>query len=132
MGVHPSVGAVLLSLLLTGLAVPGRHDRLIQDAALPHPAHRRPARPQRTPPPAPHRCQLALGQRHRHRLDSHQRPRPGILTRTNPSRRPRKGLPGPVEPPAEPFLLPSRLIPHRHRPRAELQPAHELQVDMLR
>jgi hypothetical protein len=25
--------------------------------------------------------------------------------------------------------LPSRLIPHRHRPRAELQPAHELQVD---
>ena len=29
-------------------------------------------------------------------------------------------------------LLPSRLIPHRHRPRAELQPAHELQVDMLR
>jgi hypothetical protein len=28
--------------------------------------------------------------------------------------------------------LPSRLIPHRHRPRAELQPAHELQVDMLR
>ena len=28
--------------------------------------------------------------------------------------------------------LPSRLIPHRHRPGAELQPAHELQVDMLR
>jgi hypothetical protein len=28
--------------------------------------------------------------------------------------------------------LPSRLIPHRHRPRAELQPAHELQVDRLR
>ena len=28
--------------------------------------------------------------------------------------------------------LPSRLIPHRHRPRGELQPAHELQVDMLR
>jgi hypothetical protein len=28
--------------------------------------------------------------------------------------------------------LPFRLIPHRHRPRAELQPAHELQVDMLR
>jgi hypothetical protein len=28
--------------------------------------------------------------------------------------------------------LRSRLIPHRHRPRAELQPAHELQVDMLR
>src|SRR6266700_4802109 len=28
--------------------------------------------------------------------------------------------------------LPSRLIPHRHRPRAELQPAHELQVDTLR
>src|SRR5262245_18110697 len=28
--------------------------------------------------------------------------------------------------------LPSWLIPHRHRPRAELQPAHELQVDMLR
>ena len=28
--------------------------------------------------------------------------------------------------------LPSRLIPHRHRPRAELQPAHEPQVDMLR
>ncbi len=28
--------------------------------------------------------------------------------------------------------LPSRLIPHRHRPRAELQPAYELQVDMLR
>ena len=28
--------------------------------------------------------------------------------------------------------LPSRLIPHRHRPRAELQPAHELQVDILR
>jgi hypothetical protein len=28
--------------------------------------------------------------------------------------------------------LPSRLIPHCHRPRAELQPAHELQVDMLR
>jgi hypothetical protein len=27
--------------------------------------------------------------------------------------------------------LPSRLIPHRHRPRAELQPAHELQVDGL-
>src|SRR5262249_24955663 len=26
----------------------------------------------------------------------------------------------------------SRLIPHRHRPRAELQPTHELQVDMLR
>jgi len=29
-------------------------------------------------------------------------------------------------------LLPSRLIPHRHRSRAELQPAHELQVDTLR
>src|SRR5262245_12089887 len=28
--------------------------------------------------------------------------------------------------------LPSRLIPHRHRPRAELHPAHELQVEMLR
>src|SRR4030095_15071051 len=28
--------------------------------------------------------------------------------------------------------LSSRLIPHRHRPRAELQPAHELQVDTLR
>jgi hypothetical protein len=28
--------------------------------------------------------------------------------------------------------LPSRLIPHRHCPRAELQPAHVLQVDMLR
>ena len=27
---------------------------------------------------------------------------------------------------------PSELIPHRHRPRAELQPAHEVQVDMLR
>jgi hypothetical protein len=30
------------------------------------------------------------------------------------------------------FLLPSRLVPHRHCPRAELQPADELQVDMLR
>ena len=28
--------------------------------------------------------------------------------------------------------LPSRLIPQRHRPRAELQPAHKLQVDKLR
>src|SRR5688572_3021254 len=28
--------------------------------------------------------------------------------------------------------LPSRLIPHRDCPRAELQPAHEPQVDMLR
>jgi hypothetical protein len=28
--------------------------------------------------------------------------------------------------------LPFGLIPHRHRPRAELQPAHELQVDRLR
>jgi hypothetical protein len=28
--------------------------------------------------------------------------------------------------------LPSGLVPHRHRPRAELQPAHELQVDTLR
>jgi hypothetical protein len=28
--------------------------------------------------------------------------------------------------------LPSRLVPDRHRPRAELQPAHELQVDTLR
>ena len=28
--------------------------------------------------------------------------------------------------------LSSRLIPHRHRPRAELQPAHEPQVDTLR
>ena len=28
--------------------------------------------------------------------------------------------------------LPSRLIAHRHRPRAEFQPAHEPQVDMLR
>ncbi len=27
--------------------------------------------------------------------------------------------------------LPSRLIPHRHRPRGELQPAHEPQVDTL-
>jgi hypothetical protein len=26
----------------------------------------------------------------------------------------------------------SRLIPHRHRPRAELQPAHEIQIDVLR
>ena len=25
--------------------------------------------------------------------------------------------------------LPSRPVPHRHRPRAERQPAHELQVD---
>jgi hypothetical protein len=28
--------------------------------------------------------------------------------------------------------LPSRLVPHRHRPRGELQAAHEPQVDMLR
>src|SRR5262249_25638934 len=28
--------------------------------------------------------------------------------------------------------LSSRLIPHRHRPGAELKPAYELQVDMLR
>jgi AraC-like DNA-binding protein len=28
--------------------------------------------------------------------------------------------------------LPSRLIPHRHHSRAELQPAYELQVDTLR
>src|SRR5262249_46292528 len=28
--------------------------------------------------------------------------------------------------------LSSRLIPHRHCPRTELQPAHELQVDWLR
>jgi hypothetical protein len=28
--------------------------------------------------------------------------------------------------------LPSRLVSHRHRPGAELQPAHELQVDRLR
>jgi spore coat protein A len=28
--------------------------------------------------------------------------------------------------------LTSRLIPHRHRPRAEFQPAHEPQVDVLR
>jgi len=28
--------------------------------------------------------------------------------------------------------LTSRFIPHRHRPGAELQPAHELQIDMLR
>ena len=32
----------------------------------------------------------------------------------------------------EVFLLPSRLIPHHHRSRAELQPAHEPQVDPLR
>ena len=30
MVVHPSVGAVLLSLLLAGLAGPVRHDRLIR------------------------------------------------------------------------------------------------------
>src|ERR671918_1569868 len=29
----------------------------------------------------------------------------------------------------KPEWLPSRLISHRHRPRPELQPAHELQVD---
>jgi hypothetical protein len=29
-------------------------------------------------------------------------------------------------------LLPSRLILHRHRPGAELQPAHQFQVDTLR
>src|SRR5688500_13910747 len=28
--------------------------------------------------------------------------------------------------------LPSRLVPHRHRARAELQPTHKLQVDILR
>src|SRR5919204_3394201 len=28
--------------------------------------------------------------------------------------------------------LSARLIPHRHRPRAELQPAHEFQIDMIR
>ena len=28
--------------------------------------------------------------------------------------------------------LPSRLIPHRHRPRAELQPTYQLQVQTLR
>ena len=28
--------------------------------------------------------------------------------------------------------LPSRLITHRGRPRAELQPVHELQIDMMR
>jgi len=31
-----------------------------------------------------------------------------------------------------PRWLPSRLIPHRHCPRAELQPAYELQVETLR
>ena len=30
------------------------------------------------------------------------------------------------------WWLPSRLVPHCHCPRAELQPAHELQVDILR
>jgi len=29
-------------------------------------------------------------------------------------------------------LLPARLIPHRHRAGAELQPAYELQVETLR
>src|SRR4029453_19325702 len=54
-----------------------------------------------------------------------------------PSRYERR-TPGPGEvgrPPefaARSSSLPSRLIPHRHRPRAELQPAYELQVDMLR
>src|SRR5260370_23955182 len=31
-----------------------------------------------------------------------------------------------------PELAPSRLVPHRHCPRAELPPAPELQIDMLR
>src|SRR2546425_12907633 len=39
----------------------------------------------------------------------------------------RKTSPSPMA--ARARWLPSRLIPHRHRPRAELQPAHELQVD---
>src|SRR5437870_6736399 len=42
----------------------------------------------------------------------------------------RKTRPSPTA--ARTRSLPSRLIPHRHRPRAELQPAHELQVDTLR
>ena len=43
-----------------------------------------------------------------------------------------RGLGGPQLRRHEAFLLPSRLIPHRHCPRAEFQPAHELQVDPLR
>ena len=42
------------------------------------------------------------------------------------------GVDAPARASTTAFWLPSRLIPHRHRPRAELQPAHELQVDTLR
>src|SRR5260370_42329775 len=53
---------------------------------------------------------------------------------TTPIRLTRDGRFGFGTPPtrANARWLPSRLIPHRHRPRAELQPAHELEVDMLR
>src|SRR5262249_47076286 len=54
--------------------------------------------------------------------------RPERPTREGRSYRRKGGL---REPGLQTRWLPSRLIPHRHRTRAELQPAHELQVDTL-
>jgi Transposase DDE domain group 1 len=72
-----------------------------QDLALPHPARRRPADPQRTPAPPQNRCHLALGTSDRDRLGPDRRAAASTLTSANPSLRPRKKQPaGPVEPPA--------------------------------
>ncbi len=66
-----------------------------------------------------------------HQVDSSDR----RAAPTGPMRsRPRLVSDTPIRPAraSKPRWLPSRLVPHRHGPRAELQPAHELQVDMLR
>ena len=75
---------------------PGRRPRprRAQDPALQDPAHRRETRPRRPSPTAENPCHLALGKRHRHRLDPDHRPAAGTLTSSNPPLQHRRSNPG--------------------------------------
>jgi hypothetical protein len=63
-----------------------------------HPARRRPPGTQRPPALPQDRCYLALGTGDHGRLEPRQRPCPGTLTSTKPSRRSKEGPTGPWNP----------------------------------
>ena len=64
--------------------------RRAEGSALPRPARRRPAGPRRPPAPPENRGNLALGGRHRRRLDADHHAAARPLTNSKPSLQPRK------------------------------------------
>ena len=115
------IAATLLA-WLAHLALDGDLARAEPKTLRQDPARRRPAHPRQPPPAAENRRNLALGHRHRRRLDPDQRPAAGSLTRRKPAQRPRKDTPrGPWNP-----RHPARQPGHRHTPNLKSSPATPL------